>query len=56
MGDSQLLNDCLYESYNGNTYYLDDNMKKTSLFLEHLSHLQVIKNYSVLTGNFSVIE
>jgi len=49
MGDYQLLNDCLYENFSGCTYYFDDNMQKTSLFLDQVSYSAVIKQYSIRT-------
>lgn len=56
MGDAQLLNDCLYESYNGCTYYFDDDMRKTTLFLDQLSHSTVVKQFSIRTGSFGAAE
>lgn len=56
LGDSQLLNDCLYESYNGRTYYTDDDLSKTSLFLDQLSHSTVVKQYSIRTGSYGIAE
>lgn len=56
MGDSQLLNDCLYESYSGCTYYFDDDMWKTSLFLDHVSHSAAVKHFSIRTGSYGVAE
>ena len=32
--DFQLLNECLWENYNWVSFYMDDNLKKTSEFLE----------------------
>jgi len=49
MGDYQLLNDCLYENFSGCAYYFDDNMQKTSLFLDQVSYSAVIKQYSIRT-------
>jgi len=36
--DFQLLNECLWENYNWVSYYMDDNLKKTSEFLEAISY------------------
>lgn len=56
MGDAELMNDYIYHNYSKSVSYFDDDMEKTSLFLDQLSQTDCVDHYIRRTQNYEMME
>jgi hypothetical protein len=54
LGDTELLNDCLYQNYNSAVAYFDDDLEKTAYFLDTLSRSDIYESYVKRTQNYEL--
>lgn len=55
LGDSELLNDFIYQNYNSSINYFDDDMEKTAIFLDTLSRSDCTDKYIKRTQNYEMM-
>jgi hypothetical protein len=51
--ESEQLNDCLYQNYNSVNYF-DDDLEKTSFFLDSLSRADIYEHYIMRTQHYEM--
>lgn len=54
LGDTELLNDCIYHNYNSAVSYFDDDLEKTAFFLDSLSKADNYEKYIRRTQNYEL--